>query len=68
MGFFEGSELFFSNLLNRKKFNEHYNQEKRLTIFKKGLVKAKFKLSFKKVEKIVDSSVCNRLLLLFSIS
>tara|TARA_R110002050_G_scaffold62487_1_gene137264 strand:+ start:2199 stop:3383 length:1185 start_codon:yes stop_codon:yes gene_type:complete len=44
MGFFEASELFLSNLLKRKKFNQHYNQEKRLDIFKTFL--GSKKLSF----------------------
>lgn len=44
MGFFEASELFLSNLLKRKKFNQHYNQEKRLAIFKSFL--GRKKLSF----------------------
>ncbi|TLP70123.1 site-specific integrase [Maribacter sp. ACAM166] len=34
MGYFEASEVFLSNLLQRKRFNQHYNQEKRLDIFK----------------------------------
>tara|TARA_R110002049_G_scaffold125135_1_gene280750 strand:+ start:5913 stop:7121 length:1209 start_codon:yes stop_codon:yes gene_type:complete len=32
--FFYASEIFLSNHLKRKKFNQHYNQEKRLNIFK----------------------------------
>jgi len=32
--FFKVSEIFLANLLKRKKFNQHYNQEKRLNIFK----------------------------------
>ncbi len=44
MGFFEASELFLSNLLKRKKFNQHYNQKKRLIIFKEFL--GREKLSF----------------------
>lgn len=32
--FFKVSEVFLANLLKRKKFNQHYNQEKRLNIFK----------------------------------
>lgn len=32
--FFKVSEVFLGNLLKRKKFNQHYNQEKRLVIFK----------------------------------
>lgn len=44
MGFFEASELFLSNLLKRKNFNQHYNQEKRLAIFKSFL--GRKKLSF----------------------
>ena len=35
--FFRVGEIFLSNLLNRKKFNQHYNQEKRLDIFKEFL-------------------------------
>lgn len=35
--FFKVSEIFLSNLLKRKKFNQHYNQEKRLNIFKSFL-------------------------------
>lgn len=35
--FFKASEFFLSNLLKRKKFNQHYNQEKRLDIFKQFL-------------------------------
>lgn len=34
MDFFQASEAFLENLLKRKKFNQHYNQEKRLNIFK----------------------------------
>ncbi|NYJ28124.1 site-specific integrase [Allomuricauda sp. ARW1Y1] len=37
MDFFQASELFLSNLLQRKKFNQKYNQEKRLDIFKSFL-------------------------------
>ncbi|MBC7000372.1 site-specific integrase [Cytophaga sp. FL35] len=37
MDFFQASELFLSNLLKRKKFNQKYNQEKRLDIFKSFL-------------------------------
>jgi integrase len=32
--FFKVSEIFLANLLKRKKFDQHYNQEKRLNIFK----------------------------------
>ena len=32
--FFKVSEVFLANLLKRKKFNQQYNQEKRLEIFK----------------------------------
>ena len=32
--FFKASDFFLSNLLKRKKFNQHYNQGKRLEIFK----------------------------------
>ncbi len=32
--FFQVSEIFLENLLKRNKFNQHYNQEKRLEIFK----------------------------------
>ncbi len=32
--FFKVSEIFLANLLKRKKFNQHYNQENRLNIFK----------------------------------
>ncbi|MCM4152940.1 recombinase [Arenibacter sp. N53] len=32
--FFLASELFLGNILRRKKFDQHYNQEKRLNIFK----------------------------------
>lgn len=32
--FFKASEIFLVNILRRKKFNQHYNQEKRLIIFK----------------------------------
>ncbi|MFS4448473.1 tyrosine-type recombinase/integrase [Maribacter sp. 2307UL18-2] len=35
--FFKVSEVFLVNLLKRKKFNQHYNQEKRLNIFKSFL-------------------------------
>src|SRR5680860_1312414 len=35
LDFFQASEIFLSNLLQRKKFNQHYNQENRLKIFKK---------------------------------
>jgi integrase len=35
--FFKVSEVFLVNLLKRKKFNQHYNQEKRLEIFKSFL-------------------------------
>ncbi|MGB6151063.1 MAG: tyrosine-type recombinase/integrase, partial [Pricia sp.] len=35
--FFKISEIFLGNLLRRKKFNQHYNQEKRLNIFKEFL-------------------------------
>lgn len=35
--FFKVSEAFLLNLLKRKKFNQHYNQEKRLSIFKSFL-------------------------------
>lgn len=31
--FFKISEIFLKNLLKRKKYNQHYNQEKRLDIF-----------------------------------
>ncbi|ASV32413.1 MULTISPECIES: site-specific integrase [Flavobacteriaceae] len=41
MDFFEASKLFLSNLLKRKKFNQHYNQEKRLDIFKTFLGRKK---------------------------
>jgi len=34
LDFFQASEFFLSNLLKRKKFNQHYNQEKRLYIFR----------------------------------
>ncbi|HDZ13780.1 MAG TPA: recombinase [Pricia sp.] len=34
MNFFDASEIFLENLLKRNKFNQHYNQEKRLDIFK----------------------------------
>ena len=33
LDFFQASDIFLSNLLKRKKFNQHYNQEKRLKIF-----------------------------------
>lgn len=33
-GFFEVSDIFLSNLKRRKKFNQHYNQSKRIEIFK----------------------------------
>ncbi|PIB31427.1 site-specific integrase [Maribacter sp. 4G9] len=42
--FFKVSEVFLENLLKRKKFNQHYNQEKRLNIFKSFL--GRKKLSF----------------------
>lgn len=32
--FFQASKVFLDNLLKRKKFNQHYNQSKRLEIFK----------------------------------
>ncbi len=35
--FFKVSEIFLANLLKRKKFNQHYNQDKRLNIFKSFL-------------------------------
>ncbi|MCM4169811.1 Tyrosine recombinase XerC [Arenibacter antarcticus] len=31
--FFKSSEIFLANILRRKKFDQHYNQEKRLNIF-----------------------------------
>jgi integrase len=37
MDFFKVSEVFLANLLKRKKFNQHYNQENRLSIFKSYL-------------------------------
>ncbi len=37
MDFFQASEVFLANLLKRKKFNQNYNQEKRLNIFKSFL-------------------------------
>jgi len=37
LDFFQASEIFLSNLLKRKKFNQHYNQQKRLKIFKEYL-------------------------------
>lgn len=37
MDFFKASELFLSNLLKRKKFNQEYNQKKRLDIFQQFL-------------------------------
>ncbi|MGB3143195.1 MAG: site-specific integrase [Maribacter sp.] len=37
LDFFQASDFFLSNLLKRKKFNQHYNQEKRLGIFKRFL-------------------------------
>lgn len=43
--FFEASELFLSSLLKRKKFNQHYNQEKRLEIFKTFLGHKKLSFS-----------------------
>lgn len=42
--FFEVSDIFLANLLKRKKFNQNYNQEKRLDIFKVFL--GRKKLSF----------------------
>lgn len=35
--FFKASEVFLTNLLKRKKFNQNYNQENRLNIFKSFL-------------------------------
>ncbi|MEZ4970417.1 MAG: site-specific integrase [Flavobacteriaceae bacterium] len=35
--FFKVSQIFMENLLKRKKFDQHYNQEKRLNIFKNFL-------------------------------
>lgn len=37
MDFLKASELFLSNLLKRKKFNQKYKQEKRLDIFQQFL-------------------------------
>ncbi|WP_246474331.1 tyrosine-type recombinase/integrase [Arenibacter arenosicollis] len=42
--FFKVSEIFLANLLKRKKFDQHYNQEKRLKIFNTFLRRKK--LSF----------------------
>ncbi|NKI27853.1 tyrosine-type recombinase/integrase [Arenibacter sp. 6A1] len=35
--FFQASEIFLENILRRKKFDQHYNQKKRLIIFKEFL-------------------------------
>ncbi|WP_026810552.1 site-specific integrase [Arenibacter latericius] len=35
--FFKASEIFLENILRRKKFDQHYNQEKRLIVFKEFL-------------------------------
>ena len=37
LDFFHASAIFLSNLLKRKKFNQHYNQQMRLKIFKEYL-------------------------------
>jgi len=39
--FFDVSKMFLDNLVKRKKFNQHYNQEKRLDIFKAYLGREK---------------------------
>lgn len=51
LDFFQASDVFLSNLLKRKKFNQHYNQEKRLKIFKE-YVKSKI-ISFPELDVIL---------------
>lgn len=37
LDFFQASEIFLENILRRKKFDQHYNQKKRLIVFKEFL-------------------------------